>query len=113
MTLAEALLWQKLRRNQLQGMHFRRQQVIDGFIADFYCHAAAVVVELDGSIHEHQTETDAERDTVFDKRGMLVLRFTNEQVFCELHDVLRRIIQVCVERIANKSNSPFPLREGG
>jgi very-short-patch-repair endonuclease len=41
-TQAEDALWQCLRRNQLEGLHFRRQQIIDGFIADFYCHAAAM-----------------------------------------------------------------------
>ena len=50
-TPSEAALWQALRANRLGGLHFRRQQIIDGFIADFYCHAAGLVVELDGSVH--------------------------------------------------------------
>src|SRR5437868_6953197 len=44
MTPAEKAVWQRLRRNQLGGLHFRRQQVLYGFIADFYCHAAGLVV---------------------------------------------------------------------
>src|SRR4051812_33525571 len=56
MTPAERLLWSHLRRNQLNGLHFRRQQVIEGFITDFYCHSAALVVEVDGRIHEEQVE---------------------------------------------------------
>jgi very-short-patch-repair endonuclease len=51
MTGAEKLLWQSLRANRLNGWHFRRQQIIGGFIADFYCHAAALVIELNGGIH--------------------------------------------------------------
>jgi very-short-patch-repair endonuclease len=47
MTPAEKLLWQELRANKL-GTHFRRQQVIAGFIVDFYCHKADLVVEVDG-----------------------------------------------------------------
>ncbi len=54
-TREEALLWERLRRNQLDGLHFRRQQIIDGFIVDFYCHAAGLVVEVDGPIHTRQT----------------------------------------------------------
>ncbi len=41
MTPAEKILWQELRANKL-GVHFRRQQVIAGFIVDFYCHKAAL-----------------------------------------------------------------------
>ena len=49
MTTEEKALWQRLRANRLDGFHFRRQQVIDGFIVDFYCHAASLVVETDGA----------------------------------------------------------------
>ncbi|RMD61118.1 DUF559 domain-containing protein, partial [Candidatus Parcubacteria bacterium] len=64
MTPAEKRLWSVLRRNQLDGLHFRRQQIIDGFIVDFYCHAAGLVVEVDGPAHEMQKEYDAERDRI-------------------------------------------------
>ncbi|MBK9210147.1 MAG: DUF559 domain-containing protein [Anaerolineales bacterium] len=47
MTPAEKILWEELRRNKL-GVHFRRQQVIERFIADFYCHSASLVIEVDG-----------------------------------------------------------------
>jgi very-short-patch-repair endonuclease len=47
MTPAEKLLWQEVRANKL-GVRFRRQQVIQGFIVDFYCHQAGLVVEVDG-----------------------------------------------------------------
>ena len=53
MTPAEKILWQELRGNKL-GVHFRRQQVIAGFIVDFYCHKAGLVVEVDGDIHDLQ-----------------------------------------------------------
>ena len=56
MTAAERRLWNCLRANRLAGLHFRRQQVIDGFIVDFYCHASALIVEVDGPVHEEQTE---------------------------------------------------------
>jgi len=51
MTPAEKILWEELRANKL-GVHFRRQQVIAGFIVDFYCHRAGLVVEVDGDIHD-------------------------------------------------------------
>ena len=55
MTPAEKILWQELRGNKL-GIHFRRQQIIAGFIVDFYCHKAALVVEVDGDVHDLQKE---------------------------------------------------------
>lgn len=64
MTPAERLLWQALRRNSVGGLHFRRQQVIAGFVVDFYCHSLGLVVELDGSVHEQQKENDAARDAI-------------------------------------------------
>ena len=56
MTNAEALLWERIRKNQLGGIHFRRQQILFGFIADFYCHSKRLVVEVDGDIHKTQIE---------------------------------------------------------
>lgn len=102
MTPAEKVLWECLRRNQLDGLHFRRQQVIAGFIADFYCHAAGVVVELDGGIHTLQREADAERDLVFAGLGLTVLRIRNDEVFESRPAVLSRISGVCASRTAEE-----------
>jgi very-short-patch-repair endonuclease len=69
MTLAQKILWQELRGNKLR-VHFRRQQVIGGFIVDFYCHKAELVVEVDGDIHDLQREEDARREKVFKRDGV-------------------------------------------
>jgi very-short-patch-repair endonuclease len=50
-TPEERLLWRELRTNRLESLHFRRQQIIDGFIEDFYCHAARIALKVDGAIH--------------------------------------------------------------
>jgi very-short-patch-repair endonuclease len=94
MTAEEKILWQHLRINRLNGLHFRRQQVIDGFIVDFYCHKAKLVVEVDGGIHQHQVEYDAARDKVLTARGLRVLRIRNEDVRRRLEEVLARIAKV-------------------
>ena len=95
MTDAERILWQRLRANRLNGLHFRRQQVIDGFIVDFYCHAAGVVVEVDGSVHQRQAEYDAERDKVLSGRGLRLMRFRNDEVMQNLDGVLEHIAEAC------------------
>lgn len=94
MTPAERRLWQELRANRLDGWHFRRQQIIAGFIVDFYCHRAGLVVEVDGPIHETQVEADAEREAVLQGRGLTILRFTNRQVMNDMRTVLKEIRQV-------------------
>jgi very-short-patch-repair endonuclease len=95
MTDAERLLWEHLRRNQLQGLHFRRQQVIDGFIVDFHCHRKGLVVELDGAIHQKQQSYDTQRDRVMRQHTLRVLRFANHEVTSNLARVLQRIAAAC------------------
>ncbi|MGL4553130.1 MAG: endonuclease domain-containing protein [Gemmataceae bacterium] len=97
MTPAERALWEALRNRRL-GVRFRRQQVIDGFIADFYCHEAALVVETDGPIHVQQRGYDAERDQVIAARGLRVLRVTNAEVAGDLAGVPRRIADSLIPR---------------
>ncbi|QSJ16475.1 DUF559 domain-containing protein [Nostoc sp. UHCC 0702] len=97
MTPEEKILWQHLRTNRLHGLHFRRQQIIDGFIADLYCHVAGLVIEVDGKIHEQQAEYDAERDKVLSARGLRLLRIKNEEVRQELDQVLMRISKACCQ----------------
>ena len=91
MTEEEKQLWQHLRANQFDGIHFRRQQVIDGFVVDFYCHSVGLVVEVDGEIHQDQAAYDAERDAILKARGLEVLRITNDEVRTNLDGALESI----------------------
>lgn len=90
MTPAEKILWQELRANKL-GVHFRRQQVIAGFIVDFYCHKAALVIEVDGDVHDLQKEEDARRDKVLGEMGLRIVRFGNNEVLKNLPQVVGEI----------------------
>ena len=90
MTAAEEVLWKRLKGGAL-GRHFRRQQIITGFIADFYCHQAVLVVEVDGPVHD--PAYDAERDRIFTDLGITVMRFTNQQVQEQIGGVLYHIRQ--------------------
>lgn len=95
MTPEETLIWQAVRRNQLGGYHFRRQQVLAGFIADFYCHAAGLVVELDGEIHQARAQYDDARDQILAARGLRVLRIPNALVRQNVQAVLALILTAC------------------
>ena len=88
MTKEEAHLWyQFLCRYPLR---FRRQYIIGNYIADFYCHQARLVVELDGSQHctPEKIEYDQQRTQYLQSQGLHVLRFSNL-------DVLRQFDAVC------------------
>ena len=91
-TPTEQALWQRLRANRLRGLHFRRQQLVDGFIVDFYCHAAALVVEVDGPVHLDQKVADQERDSVLRSHGLTTLHVTNDDVEYDMEGVLQRIL---------------------
>ena len=90
MTSAEKILWEELRANKL-GVHFRRQQVIQGFIVDFYCHKAGLVVEVDGDIHDLQKEEDEQREKVLSALGLMIVRFRNDEVVKDVSAAVGKI----------------------
>ena len=91
MTTHEKLLWERLKLKQICGVRFRRQHPIDFFIADFYCHEARLVVEIDGEIHNHQREYDDGRSAEMERYFIKVIRFTNSEIEKNIKDVVKRI----------------------
>ena len=98
-TPAEMILWRYLRRHRLGGFKFRRQHVLIGFIVDFYCHAAKLVIEVDGPMHDFQIEADRIREAKLRREGLEVLRVTNADVTERLGQVLTRIYRLCRNRV--------------
>jgi len=101
MTASEIDLWDRLRANRLEGFHFRRQQIIDGYIVDFYCHSVGLVVEVDGAIHLGQEDYDQYRDAHLRELGITVLRFNNSELENNIESVLSSILETC--RAGNSS----------
>jgi very-short-patch-repair endonuclease len=97
MTPEERILWNELRNNRRDGLHFRRQQVISGFIVDFYCDTARLAVELDGAFHD--ADYDAERDLALARAGVSVMRVQNHELRMDKALVLERIAARAWERI--------------
>ena len=91
LTATEQLLWSRLRRRQMAGYKFRRQQVLGPYIVDFVCLEKKLVIELDGGQHTEQRQYDQSRTRWLEPREFLVLRFWHNQVFQELEGVLRVI----------------------
>ncbi len=104
-TVAEALLWKKLRKKQLGGLRFRRQHVVNTFIVDFYCPQAKVIIEVDGSVHDEQEEYDQEREIILESLGYQVLRFRNQEIEREIDAVLSSIYDSCIGRISGAGHT--------
>lgn len=91
-TAAEKIMWDILKGNNL-GYRFRRQHIIGDFIADFVCLKKKLVIEIDGGYHSENKQQilDEQRTYWLEKQGYKVIRFTNEQVFTNIEQVIREI----------------------
>jgi very-short-patch-repair endonuclease len=97
MTTSEKALWEILKRG-IDGYKFRRQHPIDIFIADFYCHKARLVIEIDGDIHNigEIHEYDEGRTDELENYGIKVIRFKNQEVNDNIEQVIETIkIHLC------------------
>jgi very-short-patch-repair endonuclease len=81
MTEAEKLLWSKIRRDQIDGLPFRKQVPIGDYIADFGCLPIKLVIEVDGGQHDALKAQDDARTACLESQGYQVLRFWNNEVF--------------------------------
>jgi very-short-patch-repair endonuclease len=91
MTVAEKILWERLKNRQVNNMHFRRQHPFGIYIIDFYCHKASLAIEIDGKIHLRTRDKDNERSEYLRSSGLKVLRFKNEEVENNLDLVINEI----------------------
>ena len=105
-TKEENLLWHNFLKKY--PMRFRRQYIIGDYIADFYCHQAKLVVELDGSQHYDPTqqEKDRQRTAYLTSQGLTVLRFTNLEVTRQFSAVCQTIDNACTNTLSRGEGGP-------
>ena len=98
-TDAENLLWQRFRAKRFMELKFRRQQVIEPYIVDFYCHEIGLVIELDGGQHgiDDSVEYDVERTKFLEALGLTAVRYWNHDVLSRADVVLEDLLNVCCE----------------
>ncbi len=106
MNEAEKLLWSRLRSKQISGLQFYRQKPILNFIVDFYCPAANLVIECDGSQHftDEGLEADRVRDQALAELGLRILRFDNGQILKETNVVAQVIYKVITQLLESPSD---------
>jgi len=100
-TRAENMLWQALRRSQLEGFKFRRQVPLKGCILDFVCFERKLIIEVDGGQHSENAKDDA-RDRQFAADGFETLRFWNHEVEKNLDGVCDHILHRLRMRTAER-----------
>jgi very-short-patch-repair endonuclease len=103
-TKHEKMVWDCLRKNKILGVRIKRQHPIGTYIADFYCHAAKLVIEIDGAIHNNADQKlyDEERTFNLKINGLKVVRFSNAQIEDDLNCVMEDITKHIQERLRSK-----------
>jgi len=102
MTPAEKILWDNVRNGRICDVKIRRQQIVDGFIVDFYCNKARLVIEVDGTVHENEGHKvyDKQRKKVMEARGLSEIRFSNDEIMSNITQVVRTLKKTVSERIS-------------
>ncbi|OGJ45356.1 hypothetical protein A2272_02845 [Candidatus Peregrinibacteria bacterium RIFOXYA12_FULL_33_12] len=98
-TKAEQVFWELVRKKKIKNKKFVRQFAIifdyEGkkrfFIADFYCHASKLIIEIDGKIHDNQKEYDFLRTYILNNLDFKVIRFRNEDVIKEPENIIQKL----------------------
>jgi len=96
---SEKILWSKL-RNKQQKFRFRRQYGIGKYIVDFYCPKLKLAIEIDGATHSKDEEirNDLAREKFLNRFGVEIKRYTNNDVYNYLENVLADIYEFCLEK---------------
>jgi very-short-patch-repair endonuclease len=104
MPLTERVLWPLLRDRRLEGLKFRRQVPLAGYMVDFACFSPRLVVETDGPFHD--PDADADRDAALRAQGFTVLRFRNQDIDRNPGAVLGAILQAAQCEAGAPSSDP-------
>jgi very-short-patch-repair endonuclease len=108
MTPQERILWRHVRDRRLEGAKIRRQMWLAGFVADFACPEARLVVEADGSQHADRAGYDAARAAAFARLGWRTLRFWNNEIDKNLDEVLTAIRAALMDSYCRRGETHVP-----
>jgi very-short-patch-repair endonuclease len=109
MTEAEKRIWYRLRVHRLNGASFRRQYPIGGYIVDFVCLEARLIIEIDGGQHT-ASQHDEMRDAWLRSQNFAVLRFWNNEVLANIDGVVEKISEALTASLPPSLTLP---RKGG
>jgi len=92
----------------MEGLKFRRQAPIDGYIVDFVCYECRVIIEADGGQHD-KSERDDQRDAYLKAQGFAILRFWNTDILTNIDGILTTLQATCRERYPS---TDLPVKRG-
>jgi very-short-patch-repair endonuclease len=103
MSAPEITLWQVL-RHRPGGFKFRRQHPSGPYIADFYCHEARLIIEVDSEAHSRgdRPARDEARDRWFAERGLTTLRITTTDIQKNIDGVTVHILTIAASRCSGE-----------
>ena len=110
-TEPEKRLWAHLSRSQLGGFKFRRQAVVGSYIADFFCPATGLLVEVDGETHA-DAQRDVRRDAALTELGFRVVHISNADVMHNIEGVLAHLLGTLQAMPVRRAPHPNPSPEG-
>ena len=115
-TPSENIVWQLIRNRKIHNLKWRRQQIIEGFVADFYCSDLNVVLEIDGEVHDNDSarEYDQLRTEIFESLGITTYRLKNED--CDEEHITKLITDIInslpLHTGEGRGEVGFPLHTG-
>ena len=112
MTLAEVLLWKRLKNRQVMDRDFDRQRPIGNYIVDFFCKDLMLAIEVDGHSHDYKQTQDQRRQKQIEGYGICVLRFWDIEVKTAMTSVIQRIEDWIKQNGNPPRPSGTPPREG-
>ena len=114
-TRTEEILWSFVRRNQREGIKFKRQYSVHGFVMDFYAPSVKLAIEIDGSIHDdrYRQAHDQWRQSEIEQYGIRFLRFSNQEILQSLDQVLASIDTTIRELPSTSPPTPLLGKERG
>ena len=105
LSLPEQLLWRLLRPSR-GHLRFRRQHPIGPYVADFYCPAAKLVIEIDGATHDCRQAADSRRDDYLRSLGLSVMRVAASEVLADPASVADGLVRLCTEAAGPSTTQP-------
>lgn len=114
MSLPELLFWQRLRGTP-EGIRFRKQHPVDPYVADFYCSAARLIIELDGEAHNRGDRPlrDDVRTLSLQERGYRVIRIAAQDVLTDPDEVAASIIAYAANPLHQRAPRGGPPPHAG
>ena len=98
-TYSEKVIWLSLRKKQIHGVRFLRQYSVNNFVIDFYAPKIKLAIEVDGSSHIGKEEYDSSRQRYIESLGIKVIRFSDEQIYGNVNNVVKEIEEITLARM--------------